>query len=151
MSETTRQHLSEAQLEELRVKYAKIGVVEFNGHTLVFRKPSREHVREYRRKKDSDAEKMDAMDQLAQATILAFDAETDPNKARTTFTGQFLDDYPLAISNPKFVALLSALAGLIEEEDAADLGKGVSVRGARQSTSPTASPNGSAPLSTART
>jgi len=141
--------INEAQLEALRVKYGKIGIVEYNAHTLVFRKPTREQVREYRRKKDSDAEKMDAMDQLAQVTLLAFDAESDPDKARTTFTRQFLDDYPLAISNPKFVAVLSALAGLIEEEDAKDLGKGASVRGARPSTSPTASPNGSVQSSTA--
>lgn len=149
MSETVSK-LSEAQLEELRVKHGKIGVVEFSGHVLVFRKPSREHVREYRRKKDSDLEKMDAMDQLAQVTLVAFDTEADPDKARTTFTRSFLDDYPLAISNPKFVAVLSALAGLIEEEDYKDLGKGASVRGARPSTSPTASPNGSGASSTAR-
>jgi hypothetical protein len=147
----TEEAAAEEMLEGLRLKYGKIGIVDFNDHRLVFRKPSREHVREYRRKKDSDAEKMDAMDQLAQATIVAFDGQTDPNKARETFTMRFLEDYPLAISNPKFVAVLSALAGLIEEEDAKDLGKGASVRGARPSTSPTASPNGSAPSSTART
>ncbi len=128
--------MSEAELEELRTRHGKIGIVEYNGHQLVFRKPSREHVREYRRKKDSDAEKMDAMDQLAQATIIAFDGERDANKARETFTREFLNDYPLAVSNPKFVAVLSALAGLIEEEDARDLGKGASVRGLRPPSTP---------------
>ena len=117
---------------------SRLNVVEYNGHTLIFRKPSREHVREYRRKKDSDAEKMDAMDQLAQATIVAFDGEEDPNRARTTFTTSFLEDYPLAMSNPKFVGCLSALAGLLEEEDEKDLGKGVIVRSAPRAPSPTA-------------
>ncbi len=130
--------MDETKLEALRVKYGKIGAVEFNGHTLVFRKPSREHVREYRRKKDNDAEKMDAMDQLAQATIVAFDDEEDVNRARTTFTTSFLEEYPLAISNPKFVGCLSALAGLIEEEDQKDLGKGVTVKSGPRVTSPTA-------------
>lgn len=142
--------MSEAQLEELRVKHVKIGVVDYNGHQLVFRRPTREQVREYRRKKDSDAEKMDAMDQLAQATILSFDGEADPDKARQVFTREFLTDYPLAVSNPKFVSVLSALAGLIEEEDARDLGKGASVRGPRPSTLQTASPNGSLASSTAQ-
>lgn len=142
--------MSEPQLEELRVKYGKIGIVDYNGHQLVFRRPTREHVREYRRKKDNDSEKMDAMDQLAQVTILAFDGDADANRARETFTLQFLSDYPLAISNPKFTHVLSALAGLIEEEDAKDLGKGASVRGLRPSTSPTDSPNGSPASSTAQ-
>lgn len=139
---------NETRLEALRVKYGKIGAVEYNGHLLVFRKPSREHVREYRRKKDTDAEKMDAMDQLAQVTIVAFDGEEDVIRARTTFTNVFLEDYPLAISNPKFVSCLSALAGLVENEDAKDLGKGVTVKGPPPSTTPTASPNGSGASST---
>lgn len=129
--------MDEAKLEELRVRHGgKVGAVEFSGHTLIFRKPSRDLVREYRRKKDSDAEKMDALDQLAQATIVAFDAEEDPTRARVTFTSVFLEEYPLATSNPKFIGCLSALAGLIEEEDAKDLGKGVTVKGPPRQTTP---------------
>lgn len=134
----TDEETEDARLEALRVKYGKIGAVTFSGHVLVFKKPTRDQVREYRRKKDSDAEKMDAMDQLAQATIVAFDREEDVIQARTTFTTSFLEAYPLAISNPKFAGCLSALAGLIEEEDAKDLGKGVSVRSAPPKTSPKA-------------
>jgi hypothetical protein len=66
-----------------------------------------------------------------------------------TFTGSFLEDYPLAVSNPKFVGCLSALAGLLEEEDAKDLGKGVWLKGATPPPSPKASPNGSTASSTA--
>jgi hypothetical protein len=130
--------VDETKLEALRVKYGKIGVVAYNGHELVFRRPTRDHVREYRRKKDSDAEKMDAMDQLAQVTIIAFDGEEDITRARTRFTESFLEDYPLAISNAKFVNCLTALAGLMEEEDEKDLGKGVSVKSAPRANSPTA-------------
>jgi hypothetical protein len=142
--------LNDGELEQLRVKYAKIGVVEFSGHQIVFKKPTRDHIRDYRRKKDSDTEKMDAMDQLAQVTIVAYDRELDPNAARERFTMQFLEAYPMAISNPKFVAVLQGLAGILEEEDVRDLGKGASVRSAPPATSPKVSPNGLAASSTAR-
>jgi hypothetical protein len=128
--------LSDARLEELRIKYGKIGVVEYNLHSLVFRRPSRDHVREYRRKQDTPMEKADAMDQLAQVTIVAFDLEDEPNKARVIFTEKFLEDYPLAVSNPRFVSVLTALAGLIEEEEYKNLGKGASVKSAPQNSSP---------------
>jgi hypothetical protein len=129
--------MDETKLEELRVKHGgKVGAVEFSGHTLVFRRPSRDVAREYRRKKDSDVEKMDALDQLAQATIVAFDAEEDPTRARVTFTSVFLEEYPLATSNPKFLACLGALAGLVDGEEEKDLGKGVTVKSAPRSTTP---------------
>lgn len=140
--------LSDAQLEVQRARYGKIGVVEFSGHQLVFRKPSRDNARDYRRKKDSEAEKTDAMDQLAQATIIAFDGEEDVNRARVTFTEVFLEDYPLAMNSPKFIAVLSALAGLIEDEVATDLGKGASIKGLRLPDSPKGSTNGPAASST---
>jgi hypothetical protein len=127
--------LSDARLDELQVKHGKIGMVEYCGHAIVFRKPSREIARDYRRKKDSVAEAPDALDQLAQATIVAFDDEDDPNKARVRFTGEFLEEYPLATSHPRFVTCLSVLSGLAAEEDDSDLGKGVSVRSGRQRTS----------------
>jgi hypothetical protein len=134
--------VDETKLEALRIKYGKVGVVEYNGHEIVFRKPSRDHVRDYRRKKDDPGEKADAMDQLAQVTIIAFDGEDDPNRARVTFTTVFLEDYPLAVSHPKFVSCLSALSGLIEEEDERDLGKGVRIKSAPRAPSPMASRNG---------
>jgi|SRR5215471_10222127 len=130
--------LDDTKLEELRAKYGKIGVVEYNGHQIVFRKPTRDQARDYRRKKESDAERTDALDQLAQATIVAFDGELDANRARTTFTTVFLEDYPMAMNHPKFMGCMSALSGLVEEEDEKELGKGVSIKGPPRSTSPTA-------------
>lgn len=128
----------DARLEPFRAKYGKVGGVEFSGHVLVFKRPTREHIRDYRRKKESDVEKVDAMDQLAQITIVAFDGEDDPNRARMTFTGVFLVEYPMAISNPRFVACLSTLAGLVDEEEAKELGKGVRIKGPPPPTSPRA-------------
>jgi len=133
----------DAKVEEARVKYGKAGGVRFNGHSIVFKKPTRDHVREYRRKLDTPSEKADAMDQIAQVTIVAFDDKDDPNVARTHFTTVFLEEYPMATSNYKFNACLSSLAGLSELEDDADLGKGVIVRNAPRKPLPTASPNGS--------
>jgi hypothetical protein len=121
---------TDEQLEALRTRYnGKIGSVEYNGHELVFCRPTRDQAREYRRKMESAVEKMDALDQLAQVTIIAFDAEEDRIAARTTFTTLFLERYPLATSNPKLTICLSALAGLVEEEHEQDLGKGVRIKG----------------------
>ncbi len=129
--------LPESRLEELRLKHGKIGVVTFNTHTVVFKRPTRDITREYRRMRDSPAEKADAMDRLAQITIIAFDLQDEPNAARVTFTDSFLVDYPMATSNPKFINVLSALSGLVEEEDYQDMGEGASVRSATLSASQT--------------
>lgn len=120
--------LSEAQLEELRVKYKKIVEVDWNGHTVVFCRPSRDECRDYRVALESPTTKADAADQLCQRTIVAFDAETDRNKARVTFTGTFLEEVPMFGSTAKVKIALGALMGLVEEEDLADLGKGVRLR-----------------------
>jgi hypothetical protein len=135
--------LSEDQLEALRSQFTKIGVVDYNGHQIVFRRPTRDHCREYRRMRESPAEKHEATERLAQVALVAFDGETDVNRARTTYTNVFLDEYPLFASVPKVMAVLSVLTGMVEEEDAADLGKGASVRSVRPRSTPAASPNGS--------
>jgi hypothetical protein len=138
----------DAKVEAARAKYGKAGGVRFNGHSFVFKKPSRDHVREYRRKVESAAEKMDAMDQLAQATIVALDEQDDPTAARTIFTTVFLEEYPMATSNSKFNVCLSALSGLTEVEDDEDMGKGVIVKVRAPKLSPKVSPNGSDASST---
>ena len=137
--------LSEPELEALKTKHGKIGVIDWDGHQLVFRRPTREHVRDYRRKQDSAAEKADSMDQLAQQTLVAFDGEEDVNKARAHFTSIFLEEYPAFTSNSRVVNVLSALTGIIADEEATELGKGASVRRSHPKSTPTVSPNGSAP------
>lgn len=135
--------LDDGQIEELRKRCGgKVGVVDFDGHQLVFRRPTRDEVREYRRKKDSPSEKPDALDQLAQATIVAFDGEPDTVRARTLFLG-FLDEYPLFTSGPKPSVVFGRLTGLVEAEDADAMGKGVSVRSAPPKSTPLGSPSGS--------
>jgi hypothetical protein len=127
--------LDEAQLEALRVKYGRVGTVDWTGHQLVFRRPSRDEVREYRRKEDSPREKPDRVDQLAQATIVAFDGRDDILQARTMFLA-FLDEYPFFCDSPKLQTVITVLAGGIEEEASSILGKGCSVRSAAQKNSP---------------
>lgn len=129
--------LDDAKLEALRARYGKIGVVDYNGHQLVFRRPSRDQAREYRRKKENEAEKPDALDQLAQVIIVAFDGEEDVARARITFTTVFLEEYPMAMNHPRFMACFGCLIGLTENEEEKDMGKGVRVLSARRSTSPT--------------
>ena len=135
--------LTEENLETLTLRHGKIGRVEFAGHEIVFRRPTRDDCREYRRMQASPAEKHDAIERLAQVTLVAFDGDLDVNRARTFYTATFLEEYPLFSSNPRVMNLLSVLSGVVEEEDAADLGKGASVRSAHPKPTQTASPNGS--------
>lgn len=135
--------LNETDLEALKVKHGKIGEVWWSGHQLVFRRPDRMQVRDYRRKQDTAAEKPDSIDQLAQVMLVAFDGEQDGTRARTLFL-TFLDEYPAVTSSPKLLGCISCLAGLAEEEDEANLGKGVTIRAASRLPSPMASTNGSA-------
>jgi hypothetical protein len=130
--------LTEEQLEVLTVKYQKIGVVDHCGHRLVFKRPSREVVRDYRRKLESPTEKPDALDQLAQATIVAFDDEQDPNKARVQFTQNYLEEFPMFTGTVKFLGTINVLVGVTEQEESTVLGKGCSVRSTRQASTPQA-------------
>jgi hypothetical protein len=135
--------LTEEQLETLRLKYGKIGIVTYNGHQVVFRKPSRDDCREYRRMKESAVERGDAIESLAQKALCAFDGEQDVNRARTYYTTVFLEEFPMFANTGNVVAILSALSGMVEEADALELGKGASYRSARQPSTPEGSLNGS--------
>jgi hypothetical protein len=128
--------IDEAQLEAWEKAYGKIGVVDFSGHRVAFRRPTRLEAREYRRALDTPAERPDALDQLAQKTILGLDELVDANAAREAFTGGFLVAFPMAMNHDRFKAVLGLLSGIVDEEEAKDLGKGASVRGL----SPPASP-----------
>jgi hypothetical protein len=126
----------EAKYDELQRLHGKIGLVEFNGHSIVFGRPSRDQAREWRRMRESKEEKHNAMESLAQMSILAFDDIFDANAARTLFTGSFLVAYPLAVSSARFQNVLSALGGILDDEEAADLGKGARIKGLAPPTSP---------------
>jgi hypothetical protein len=135
--------LDETELEVLRARYGKIGVRDWGEHQIIFRKANRQEVRDYRRKLDSAAEKPDAMDQLAQSTIVAFDGNQDPNAARVQFTSVFLEAYPAFTMNSATVAILSLLTGITANEEDLELGKGASVRTRPPRSTPTVSPPGS--------
>lgn len=119
--------LDAAGLEALRGKYEKIAEVEFNKHQLIFRKCTRQEVREYRRKMDSPAEKPDAVDQLAQQILVAFDGELDLLKARVLFNALLEKNAALTDLN-RFGAALGSCLGVMDEETEAALGKFVTVR-----------------------
>ena len=120
--------LSDADLDALRARHGKIAIVEWNGYAIVLRRPTRDECRAYRVALEQAETKVDANEQLCQRTIVALDAELDANKARTTFTGTLLEDCPMFGSIPRVKLALAALMGLVEDEDLADLGKGVSIR-----------------------
>ena len=135
--------LSEEQLEALKLQYQKIAVISYNGHQIVFRRPTRLQCGEYRREREDPQARADAVEHLAQKALVAFDGEMDANRARTTYTASFLEEFPLFANYPPVMAALSYLTGMVEEEDASDLGKGVRVLSARRPSTPEVSPNGS--------
>lgn len=135
--------LSDAELESLKQKYGKIAVIDYESHQIVFRKPTRDNVREYRRQRESDTEKHLAMESLAQFTLVALDGELDTIKARTAYTDVFLDEFPFFVNVPRVMGALSVLGGMVEMEEASSLGKGARVLSVRQKPTPQDSPTGS--------
>ncbi len=123
-------HLNAAQLETIRARCGKIADMEYNSHQLVFRRPSRDEISMHRRRQEDPAEKVGSLDLFSQIILAAFDGEEDPVKARALY-GAFLDEHPAFTSNrDKFLPAIAILCGMVEDEAAASLGKGVSVRSA---------------------
>ena len=120
--------LNEDQLEALERGHKKIAAVVWNDHEIVFRRPTRDECHAYRVALESPDAKADANEQLCQRALVAFDGEINATTARTAFTGSFLVETPMFASSAKVKIALAALMGLVEEEDLADLGKGVTVR-----------------------
>ncbi len=135
--------LTEEELEKLRVVYTKVGVVDWNAHQLVFRMPSRDMIRDYRRMQESPAEKPDAMDQLSQRMMIAFDGNTDPVRCREMYISFLENESQAFTSSNKAMAVIGGLSGIVEEADAIDLGKGARILTASRKPSPADSPNGS--------
>lgn len=135
--------LDDAGLEALRVANGgKIGIVDWQGHQIVFRRPTRENIREYRRKVGT-VEEPDRVDQLTQAMLCAFDGQTDGVAARQAYLG-FLSEYPLFTSTAKCNTAVNVLGGLVEVESAEALGKFARILSARPKPMGQLSPNGSA-------
>jgi hypothetical protein len=134
--------LDEAGLEALRVQSGgTIHVIDFRGHQIVFRRPTRDHVRDFRRKEGTPAE-ADRVDQLTQFMLVACDGETG-EKGRAMYLG-FLEECPLFTDSAKCRAAVNTLAGITESADAEALGKFVRVLDGRRPSTQKDSPNGSA-------
>jgi hypothetical protein len=134
--------LSEDQervFSECVAKYGRCGHVEHDGHFLVFRRPNRDEARDYRKKEDDPAQKYDRVDQLANLTIVAFDALpiTDVIKIREAWLS-FLGDYPMFTDGPRFQSVFGVLVGAADEEQIKILGKGCSIRSGIRPSSPKA-------------
>jgi hypothetical protein len=131
-------HLSDQEIEAIRSRVGKVAIVEYNGHQIVFRRPTRDEMHGHRARQDDPREKPGSLDLLAQVLLAAFDGETDTAKARPAFSG-FLDEHPAFTSNQdKFLPAVAILCGMVEDEVAKALGKGVSVRSSPPPSTPTA-------------
>jgi hypothetical protein len=137
------ERLSEDALAALERTHKKIAIVDWQEHQLVFRRPTRDECHAYRVKQEQPETKADALEQHLQQTIVSFDGEGTPLAARTGFLA-FLDENPMFASSARGKAVFASLSGLVELEDAADLGKGLSVRPAPRKPMHADSPSGSA-------
>ena len=132
--------LDDVGLESLRVRYGgKVGVVEWQGHQIVLRKPTRDDVRDFRRKGEDDP---DRVDQLTQVMLVAFDGEVDLVAAKEKYLA-FLSECPMFTDTPKCRAAVNVLGGIVEVEDSETLGKFVRVLNGRPRSIAKGSPTGS--------
>lgn len=134
--------LSDQDLEALRARNGgKVGVIKFDEHQMVFKRPARDTAREYRTERDNPATAPDALDHLAQRTIIAFDGETNGEKARLGFNA-LLADNPLITDNTNFKAVLSCMLGTVEQELEDKLGEPIRILRGNRKPSQEASPTG---------
>lgn len=135
-------HLDDLGYANLERQYGRIGVIHWEGHQVVVRRPSREDVYEFRRRQASAVEAPGAIDYAAASTIVAFDGNLDAMRSRIAFD-QFLSEYPRFTESAKFSVIFQTLWGRVEEEDMIDMGKGAFVRPSRRARTPEVSPSGS--------
>jgi hypothetical protein len=133
--------LSDEQLQALDRQYRKVREIKWDDYRMVFRRATRDEVRDYVRKGDDQFSKPNRVNELAQATIVAFDGEADIVRARGMFLS-FLDEYPGFTIAPHVGAFFADIMGMVEKEDAAALGKVCSERNTTLASSAKASPNG---------
>lgn len=105
------------QIEQATTKHGRVKLVQYNGHEMLFRKPSRPECKDYARKMNDDATKNDADEQLALMLVVNFDGADDQLGARRGLI-QLFDDYPLAANSKAIGGAISRLAGVVQDEDA---------------------------------
>ena len=140
--------LTEEQLEGLRVKHRKIARVIWEGHEVVFRRPTRDEWHSYLRAQGSPMEKHTAQEHHSQITLVAYDGDMSMPGARVAYQQGLLEECPGFANAPELGAALSVLAGTAQEEEIKHLGEVVRVLSSRQGSTQTASPSGSAASST---
>jgi hypothetical protein len=143
--------LDEAALEALRIKFKKIARVAWEGHEVVFRRPTRDEWHSYLRAKGSPMEAHTAQEHHSQITIVAYDGDTAMPGCRIAYTNGLLEECPGFANAPELGAALSVLAGTAQEEEIKHLGEVVRVLSARHPSTRTDSPNGSATAPTVGT
>jgi len=124
------------QIEQATAKHGRVKVVQYNGHEMIFRKPSRPECKDYARKMNDESTKNDADEQLAQILIVNFDGETDPVRARIAFNAM-LDEYPLAANSKAIGGAVSRLAGVVQDDDAKKPASASTSSGTSPANSPT--------------
>jgi hypothetical protein len=135
--------VNEEQAKALETKYRRVAFVSWEGHEIVFRRPTRDEWHAYQRRRANPVEAPAAVETHAQITLAAFDGIVDPRQARERFTNEFLEDFPGFCNAPEVGAALGALAGTAQEEELAGIKKVVQFRPIIRPNTPAASPNGS--------
>ncbi len=132
-------------LETLGVKYKStggVGSLSWKGHQLVFRHPTLDEWDGYCRNKAQDPGSGPNR-QISQVLLVAFDGDVEVTRARMAY-GAFLSAGNAGFPNaPEVTALLATLAGTVQEEDIAHMGKVCAIWSGAPAASRAASPNGS--------
>lgn len=134
--------LTEEQLAELGKRHKKVIRLEWEGHELVFRRPTTDEWIAYTRARDASGNYA-AMRTNSQLTIVAYDGDMSPS-ARNSYTNVFLEEYPGFPNAPDAVLVWSVLAGTTREEELRHMGEACAAYPSRPKPTRSDSPNGSA-------
>jgi len=110
--------ISADHLAQLTQRYRRVKHVRYNGHDLVFRKPSRLEIQAHREQQSSDnrGERVRADEDLQRVLIVQVDGVADDPGAVRAAYNDLLDDYPY-LANEKAVGIAVAqLTGVVQDE-----------------------------------
>ncbi len=118
------QRITDEHLRELEKQHRKVAHVAYNGHDLVFRRPTRAEAAMYREQIDSQsskAERAAADEHLAQVVVVQVDdvvgdgTPTGQARVRETFNA-LLEEHPLLCMAAPIGRTLGRLTGILQEE-----------------------------------
>lgn len=129
MTRITEEHLRELARTHKRVKH-----VAYNGHDLVFRRPTRVECQMHRSTtRESGAEEAD--EQLAAITIVQVDDVTDSTQVRASFQA-LLDDWPYMVHEKSVGGALAELTGVKQDAELKRSGSAMQPNGSPQPSTP---------------